>query len=65
MVKNDEASLIVNNTNRDLISLQLDVTNISNMQGGSLDGYGLPLNKKRKSKLSVNYIKRIKNFNNW
>ena len=31
MVKNDEASLIVNNTNRDLISLQLDVTNISNM----------------------------------
>ena len=61
-LRQDNASLTVNNVNQHLSTLQLDIINNSNISNAGLGRGGLHLNSQGLGKLAINFIKKIKSF---
>ena len=59
---NAKASLIVNNVNQHLSTLQLDIIDNNNISNAGLSRGGLHLNSQGLGKLSISFIKKIKSF---
>ena len=59
---NAKVSLIVNNVNQHLSTLQLDIIDNNNISNAGLSHGGLHLNSQGLGKLSISFIKKIKSF---